>query len=368
MPGFRVGGPVVIPRLFDGRDKAFFFFNCESFLWPNQIARTRYLLNTSAQQGLFTYPAADGSGLKTIDVLALAASKGQASQKDPIVAKVLADIRSAAAGWSAGGLASWDLNNDKFDYSPSGEETRHAPTLRLDVNLARNHRLTLHRSLLPAWSASPDFLNNREPKFPGFANFAARTTTSYETQAAVRSAFGASLVNEARVGYVGGTTEFGREVGASQFDCSGLGCQGGYNLLIGNYAVGTNALTPGDGHRGAEPAQRAQRRGRGHADVAQGAPPGQHGRLLHASHARRDVDGQRRPWHRPHAGPRCAGLPRLHRRLRQLPWRDQRHVCHLRQEPVCPPHRHGEPGQRTGGSRQRTGSTGTWGASGRPRA
>jgi len=80
MPGFRAGGPITIPRLFDGRDRAFFFFNYEAFLWPNQMARTRYLLNTSAQQGLFTYPAADGSGLKTIDVLALAASKGQVSQ------------------------------------------------------------------------------------------------------------------------------------------------------------------------------------------------------------------------------------------------------------------------------------------------
>ena len=243
MPGFRVGGPIVIPRVFDGRDKAFFFFNWESFLWPSQIARSRYLLNPSAQQGIFTYPAADGSGLKTIDVLALAGSKGQVYAKDPIVTKVLGDIRSAAAGWSAGGLAPWDLNNDKFDYSPAGDETRHAPTLRLDVNLSRNHRLTFTGRHF-SQESSPDLLNNREPRFPGFANFASRTTTSYETQAAVRSAFGANLVNEARVGYVGGTIEFGRQVGPSQFDCSGLGCQGGYNLLLGSITVGTTALTP----------------------------------------------------------------------------------------------------------------------------
>jgi len=159
------------------------------------------------------------------------------------VANLLADIRSAAAGYAGGAVSSWDLNNDKFDYSPSGNETRHAPTVRLDINLARNHRLTFTGRYFRL-ETSPDFLNNWEPKFPGFANFASRTTTRYAPQAAVRSAFGANLVNEARVGYVGGTVEFGGEVSASQFNCSGLGCQGGCNLLIQNLLVGTTALTP----------------------------------------------------------------------------------------------------------------------------
>ncbi len=248
-PGFRVGGPVVIPKLFDGRDKAFFFFNWESFLWPNQFARTRYLLNTKAQQGLFTYPAADGSGYKTIDLLALSASKGYPSTIDPIVGKVLADIRSAAAGWTAGGLSSWDVNNDKFDYSPSGEETRQLPTLRLDVNVTRNHRVTFTGRYVKI-DATPDFLNNRESTFPGFANSGGRYGRPYMVQAAVRSAFGRSVVNEARAGYQAMSSEFCPEVGVSQFACSGPGCQGGYNLLIGNYAIGTNALTTATANAG----------------------------------------------------------------------------------------------------------------------
>ena len=242
MPGARVGGPIVIPRLVDGRDRAFFFFSWESFLWPNQMARTRYLLNTKAQQGLFTYPAADGSGNRTIDLLALSASKGFPSAVDPIVGKLLADIRSSAAGWTAGGLSSWDLNNDKFDYNPSGKQTRHFPALRLDVNLTRNHRVTFtgrHTRI----ESSPDFLNSREPRFPGFANFGGLYTTRYLAQAAVRSALGTNAVNEARAGYTAGETQFSPEATVAQFDCSGLGCQGGYNLLIGNYAIGTTALT-----------------------------------------------------------------------------------------------------------------------------
>ncbi|MEK7833064.1 MAG: carboxypeptidase regulatory-like domain-containing protein, partial [Acidobacteriota bacterium] len=43
--GARVGGPIVIPKLFDGRDKAFFFINYEEFRQPNEVARTRNILS-----------------------------------------------------------------------------------------------------------------------------------------------------------------------------------------------------------------------------------------------------------------------------------------------------------------------------------
>ena len=244
-PGFRVGGPIVIPRLFDGHDKAFFFFNWEWFLWPNQIARIRYLLNPGAQRGVFTYPATDGSGNRTIDLLALAASKGFVSTVDPIVGRLLGDIRSAAAGHTGGAVSTWDLNNDKFDYSPGGNQKRHFPTLRLDMNLTRSHRLTF-TGRYNRFVSEPDILNGVEPRFPGFANVGGQYSHRYMAQATVRSTVGSSLVNEARAGYAGGKTDFWTEVGVSQFNCTGLGCQGGYNLQIGGAvrAIGTNPLSP----------------------------------------------------------------------------------------------------------------------------
>ena len=54
-PGIRLGGPVVIPGLFDGHDKAFFFFNFEQFRLPSQVSRTRRIMTPAAQQGNFQY-------------------------------------------------------------------------------------------------------------------------------------------------------------------------------------------------------------------------------------------------------------------------------------------------------------------------
>ena len=53
--GFRQGGPIVMPGLYDGRGKAFFFFNYEELRLPNNFTRTRTVLNPLAQTGVFRY-------------------------------------------------------------------------------------------------------------------------------------------------------------------------------------------------------------------------------------------------------------------------------------------------------------------------
>ncbi len=235
-PGFRVGGPIL-------RDKLFYFFNWEWFKWPNQVARTRYLMNPNAQQGLFSYTANDGSE-RTIDLLALARSKGQVSTINPVIGKLVGDIRSAAAGLTTGGaIASWDLNTDKFDFSPGGKQFRHFPTWRVDYNLSQNHRLTA-TARYNRFESDPDILNSNEPNFPGFTNRGGQWSNRYMWQGTLRSTFGKSLVNEARYGFAGGTTQFFTDVTKAQFDCSEPGCQGGYNLDIGGrIGSGGNDLT-----------------------------------------------------------------------------------------------------------------------------
>jgi len=235
-PGFRVGGPIM-------QDQLFYFFNWEWFMWPNQVARTRYLMNPKAQTGLFTYTANDGS-TRTLDLLALAAANGQLSTMDPTVQKLVGEIRSAAAGLTTGGaISSWDANTDKFDYSPNGEQFRHFPTVRFDYNLTQNHRLTAS-ARYNRFESDPDILNSNEPNFPGFTNRGGQWSHRYTWQGTLRSTFGRSVVNEARYGFAGGTTQFYTDNVRSQFDCTEPGCQGPFNLdFTDRIGGGGNDLT-----------------------------------------------------------------------------------------------------------------------------
>src|SRR5262245_9999406 len=54
-PGFHVGGPISIPGLYNGHDKAFFFFNYEESRSPSLITRTRTILNQAGTQGQYAY-------------------------------------------------------------------------------------------------------------------------------------------------------------------------------------------------------------------------------------------------------------------------------------------------------------------------
>jgi hypothetical protein len=216
-PGFRVGGPIFTNDLT-------YFFNWEWFKWPNQVARTRYLMKPDAQLGNFTYTANDGS-TRSVNLFQIAGGSA-----DPVTAKLFADIRAAAAGLTAGGsISSWDLNTDKFDYSPGGEQFRHFPTGRLDYNMTPNHRLTATLRY-NRFESDPDILNNVEPRFPGFTNVGGQYSHRYMWQGTLRSTFGKNIVNEARYGFSGGTTQFFTNVTPASFNCSDPGCQGGYSF------------------------------------------------------------------------------------------------------------------------------------------
>src|SRR4029078_255605 len=110
--GFRVGGPIVFPCLFDGHNKAFFFVHYEEFHQPGGTTRNRTILNPQAQQGLFSYQTS--SGVRSVNVLDLAASNGQLSSLDPTVTALLSDIRGATA---QAGAITGDIDPDLQRYS-----------------------------------------------------------------------------------------------------------------------------------------------------------------------------------------------------------------------------------------------------------
>ena len=110
--GVRVGGPIVMPGMFDGHNKAFFFFNMEGVRQPSDTTRNRTILNASALAGNFSYVA--NGVTQTVNVFDLAARNGQLATPDPVVARLLQEIQTATRG---GSLQTIDPNLDRFSFN-----------------------------------------------------------------------------------------------------------------------------------------------------------------------------------------------------------------------------------------------------------
>jgi hypothetical protein len=208
--GGRIGGPVVIPGLYDGRDKAFYFFHYEQIRFPNSFTRTRDVLHPRAMNGWFRYTAgADGTEIREVNVLQLAAANGQISTIDPTVAQILNNITTAMTKTGTQTATSDPLLNDYVWLSP-GRLFEHQPTIRLDYNITDNHRLSGSYQVIWA-ERDPDYLNAVDARFPGAPNYRFFHSKRPLTSIALRSTLTPNVVNEFRVGITakGGASYFG---------------------------------------------------------------------------------------------------------------------------------------------------------------
>ncbi|MGB2714931.1 MAG: TonB-dependent receptor [Vicinamibacterales bacterium] len=221
--GFRVGGPIVIPRLFNGRNRAFFFVNFEEVRQPNDVSRNRTILKPDAQQGIFRYTAA--GGVQQVNLLALAAANGQTATTDPMIAALLTKIRTATDG---GSIEDIDVNLNRFRFNVPTESLRRYPTFRIDYNITDKHRFSSAYNY-QYFTDYPDTLNNHDASFPGFTVAAGQKSERLSFANSLRSTLSQNLVNEARVGYSGAPVKFFDEYTAGMFSDSSLN-QGGYRL------------------------------------------------------------------------------------------------------------------------------------------
>src|SRR4051812_40556533 len=230
-PGFRVGGPIQIPGLYDGHDKAFFFFNYEQFRQPSQVSRTRRILTPNAQQGLFSY------GGQTINLLNVAAATGQTATLDPTIKKLLTDIYSST---SAGTLQPrTDPNTLDFNYTADAKQLRTYPTWRLDYNLTANNRIS-YASYLQNYESFPDTLNNAEPRFPGFPVAGEQNSKRLNWNIQARSTIGKNLVNQFVTGYTASHVFFFTQITPDRFGGVPVGDQAGFSLNIGAFPTTAN--------------------------------------------------------------------------------------------------------------------------------
>jgi hypothetical protein len=216
--GGRIGGPIIIPGLYNGRNKAFFFFNMEHQYQPSEATRTRRIFNPAAQNGEFSYLVTVGGAqqLRTVNLYALAAANGQTATPDPLIAGLMTRIRQATTTTGNVTTPLGATNFQNFVYQAASAGNQYAPTTRIDYNLTDKHRLG-GSYLLQRFLSKPDLLNNADPVFPGFANQGFQT--SYRTVGSIwlRSTLSSKMVNEVRGGWQSSPNNFFGNVTADMF-------------------------------------------------------------------------------------------------------------------------------------------------------
>src|SRR5688572_25215985 len=224
--GGRVGGPIIIPGLYNGRNKAFFFFNMEHQYQPSEATRTRTILNPNAQNGIFEYQVTVGGvqQIRTVNLYTLAAANGQTATPDPFLAGLLNKIRQSTTTTGNVTTPLGATNTQNFVFQAASKGNQYAPTTRVDYNLTDKHRLT-GSYLWQRFLSKPDLLNNAEPVFPGFPNESWQTSYRTTGSVSMRSTLSSKMVNEVRGGWQWSPNAFFANVTKDMFDI-----HGGYQL------------------------------------------------------------------------------------------------------------------------------------------
>ena len=226
-PGFRAGGPVMVPSLFDGHNRLFFFTNYEETRQPSTITTNSTLLTADAQAGTFKYTNGPASG---VNLFALAAANGHVPTPDPIIAKLLQDIRDSTSNPGSFSDVTGNPNVQRYSFQQATPSIVHYPTVRMDYNLSTYHRFSLswYHQVFPP---SVDTTNSRQRTWPGFPVFGVQGSRRESLSTSLRSTFTKNLVNEVRVAHSGAPVEFSPNLNLGMWTGS-LANQGGFALGI----------------------------------------------------------------------------------------------------------------------------------------
>ena len=205
--GFDIGGPIYFPAfgeggpaIWNGKDKAHFFFAYEGFRDKFSVTRNRTVLSQEARTGLFRYARICGTdptctpGTQTVNILAI----GNQNTLNPITMGIIATTplpnnADAGDGFNTGG----------FRYNVSGVSNNDKYVGRYDHQLVKDTRAGSHKiefvynyfkNIL-----SPDTFNSLEAPFPGLVSSEQGGPRTLITGALV-SNFGSNKTNVFRVG------------------------------------------------------------------------------------------------------------------------------------------------------------------------
>ena len=208
--GVQSSGPVWIPKLYDGRNKSFWFFSYEGFRENFNATRNRTVLTDDARKGIFKYVGANGA-LQSINLLSL-------GNFHSLNALSTAQLNAMPAANNT--LVGDQLNTAGFRFNVLGTDPSDRYNGRFDQQLWDSQKWGSHKFEFTYhhgdFLLTPDTFNGLEAPFPGGVN-ALQGSQRVLWSAAVHSTFGAHMTNEARVGRQFAPVGFLRESQPTQF-------------------------------------------------------------------------------------------------------------------------------------------------------
>jgi len=198
--GFTIGGPVYFPAfgegkptIWNGHDKAFFFFSYEGFREHFQVTRNRTVLTPDARAGRFRYIGSNGA-LQTVDLLAIgnvhtlnSITQAQLNAMPAFNNTLVGDgLNTAGSQFNVVGSDPSDKYVGRYDHTLI-EKSRYG-SHKLEFVYNRAHFLLF-----------PDTFNAIEAPFPGGIDAGQESKRSLAT-GALHSTFGASVTNDFRYG------------------------------------------------------------------------------------------------------------------------------------------------------------------------
>ena len=198
--GFTVGGPVYFlgfgegkPAIWDGHDKAFFFFSYEGFREHFQATRNRTVMTAAARTGLFSYTGSNGA-TQTVNLLTIgnvhalnAATQAQLNAM-PLPNNTLVGDGLNTAGWQFNVVGSDPSDKYVFRYDHQLVEKSRFGSHKLEFVYNRAHFILF-----------PDTFNAIESPFPGGIDAGQESIRSLAT-GALHSTFGSTITNDFRYG------------------------------------------------------------------------------------------------------------------------------------------------------------------------
>ncbi|HVP00471.1 MAG TPA: carboxypeptidase regulatory-like domain-containing protein [Bryobacteraceae bacterium] len=198
--GTTIGGPASIPKLYNAKNRTFFFFAYEAYREPRAQPRERTVMTPSAEQGLFTYTPSGASPV-TVNLLNIG-TIGNTGLK-PVLNPTLSALYSKIvpqSGLTDAGCGSGDgVNIRCYAFNLSGVNNQDRYTVRMDQQLGQRNAIQFIWNRAN-YNTTPDLLNGIEPQFVGSPFSGGQVSAREDFVGAWTTTISPTMTNEVRIG------------------------------------------------------------------------------------------------------------------------------------------------------------------------